>query len=184
MDILQRSFVTQDAGRCHILVDNLKCYVLCLLMTKSFCPYVGFVSICILDLILQRGWKPLAFFSHTSGCGEDQAPGTEKSIPKGYVKHTFMELPIALAEWINQYDHISFLFFKCLLGKCFVYCNGLMDHICVCENGNSKAWYKAPGHFSGTLVNRSYTICITIYENMNRAAQSSCISVQTVKNRN
>ncbi|XP_060937023.1 probable mitochondrial glutathione transporter SLC25A40 [Limanda limanda] len=36
-------------------------------------------------------------------------------------------------------------------GKCFVYCNGLMDHICVCVNGNSKAWYKAPGHFSGTL---------------------------------
>ncbi|KAK2910241.1 mitochondrial glutathione transporter SLC25A40 [Channa argus] len=36
-------------------------------------------------------------------------------------------------------------------GKCFVYCNGLMDHICVCENGNSKAWYKAPGYFKGTL---------------------------------
>ncbi|XP_006636200.1 mitochondrial glutathione transporter SLC25A40 [Lepisosteus oculatus] len=36
-------------------------------------------------------------------------------------------------------------------GKCFLYCNGLMDHICVCENGNSKAWYKAPGHFTGTL---------------------------------
>ncbi|XP_042346836.1 solute carrier family 25 member 40 [Plectropomus leopardus] len=36
-------------------------------------------------------------------------------------------------------------------GKCFVYCNGLMDHLCVCENGNSKAWYKAPGHFNGTL---------------------------------
>ncbi|XP_028985661.1 probable mitochondrial glutathione transporter SLC25A40 [Betta splendens] len=36
-------------------------------------------------------------------------------------------------------------------GKCFVYCNGLMDHICVCENGNTKAWYKAPGHFNGTL---------------------------------
>ncbi|XP_067266604.1 mitochondrial glutathione transporter SLC25A40 isoform X2 [Chanodichthys erythropterus] len=36
-------------------------------------------------------------------------------------------------------------------GKCFVYCNGLMDHICVCDNGNSKAWYKAPGHFNGTL---------------------------------
>ncbi|XP_053744222.1 probable mitochondrial glutathione transporter SLC25A40 [Synchiropus splendidus] len=36
-------------------------------------------------------------------------------------------------------------------GKCFVYCNGLMDHICVCENGNSKAWYKAPGRFNGTL---------------------------------
>ncbi|XP_071591269.1 mitochondrial glutathione transporter SLC25A40 isoform X4 [Heliangelus exortis] len=26
-----------------------------------------------------------------------------------------------------------------------------MDHICVCENGNSKAWYKKPGHFKGTL---------------------------------
>ncbi|KAJ8291019.1 hypothetical protein GJAV_G00020470 [Gymnothorax javanicus] len=36
-------------------------------------------------------------------------------------------------------------------GKCFVYCNGLMDHICVCENGNSRAWYKAPGRFTGTL---------------------------------
>ncbi|XP_004077931.1 solute carrier family 25 member 40 [Oryzias latipes] len=36
-------------------------------------------------------------------------------------------------------------------GKCFVYCNGLMDHICVCENGNSKAWYKASGEFTGTL---------------------------------
>lgn len=36
-------------------------------------------------------------------------------------------------------------------GKCFVYCNGLMDHICVCENGNSRAWYKASSHFSGTV---------------------------------
>ncbi|CAI9541360.1 unnamed protein product [Staurois parvus] len=36
-------------------------------------------------------------------------------------------------------------------GKCFVYCNGLMDHLCVCENGNSKAWYKAPPRrFTGT----------------------------------
>ncbi|XP_078394567.1 mitochondrial glutathione transporter SLC25A40-like [Cetorhinus maximus] len=36
-------------------------------------------------------------------------------------------------------------------GKCFLYCNGLMDHLCVCENGNNTAWYKAPGHFRGTL---------------------------------
>ncbi|XP_043923461.1 solute carrier family 25 member 40 [Protopterus annectens] len=35
-------------------------------------------------------------------------------------------------------------------GKCFVYCNGLMDHLCICEDGN-KAWYKASGHFKGTL---------------------------------
>ncbi|XP_072431962.1 mitochondrial glutathione transporter SLC25A40-like isoform X2 [Chiloscyllium punctatum] len=36
-------------------------------------------------------------------------------------------------------------------GKCFVYCNGLMDHLCVCENGNNAAWYKAPGQFKGTF---------------------------------
>ncbi|XP_069815596.1 mitochondrial glutathione transporter SLC25A40 [Dendropsophus ebraccatus] len=36
-------------------------------------------------------------------------------------------------------------------GKCFVYCNGLMDHLCVCLNGNSKAWYKVPGRFTGTV---------------------------------
>ncbi|XP_072269517.1 mitochondrial glutathione transporter SLC25A40 [Pyxicephalus adspersus] len=37
-------------------------------------------------------------------------------------------------------------------GKCFVYCNGLMDHLCVCTNGNSKAWYKAPpGRMNGTV---------------------------------
>ncbi|KAE8596131.1 hypothetical protein XENTR_v10015980 [Xenopus tropicalis] len=35
-------------------------------------------------------------------------------------------------------------------GKCFVYCNGLMDHLCLCTNGNGKAWYRAPGHFRGT----------------------------------
>ncbi|NXD00350.1 S2539 protein, partial [Certhia familiaris] len=35
---------------------------------------------------------------------------------------------------------------------CFLYCNGLMDHLYVCQNGNGcTAWYKAPGHFSGTL---------------------------------
>ncbi|KAK9396867.1 solute carrier family 25 member 39 [Crotalus adamanteus] len=36
--------------------------------------------------------------------------------------------------------------------KCFLYCNGLMDHLYVCQNGNScTAWYKAPTHFTGTL---------------------------------
>ncbi|XP_068862860.1 mitochondrial glutathione transporter SLC25A40 [Aphelocoma coerulescens] len=34
-------------------------------------------------------------------------------------------------------------------GKCFVYSSGLMD-LCVCENGDSKAWYKKPGYFKGT----------------------------------
>ncbi|NXR06318.1 S2539 protein, partial [Semnornis frantzii] len=38
------------------------------------------------------------------------------------------------------------------LGKCFLYCNGLMDHLYVCQNGNScTAWYKAPTRFTGTL---------------------------------
>ncbi|NWW21707.1 S2539 protein, partial [Falcunculus frontatus] len=37
-------------------------------------------------------------------------------------------------------------------GDCFLYCNGLMDHLYVCQNGNGcTAWYKAPTHFTGTL---------------------------------
>ncbi|XP_047917591.2 mitochondrial glutathione transporter SLC25A40 isoform X2 [Anser cygnoides] len=36
-------------------------------------------------------------------------------------------------------------------GKCFVYSNGLMDHICVCESGDIKGWYRKNGHFKGTL---------------------------------
>ncbi|XP_047550645.1 probable mitochondrial glutathione transporter SLC25A40 isoform X2 [Lutra lutra] len=36
-------------------------------------------------------------------------------------------------------------------GKCFVYSNGLMDHLCFCEEEGNKAWYKKPGRFQGTL---------------------------------
>ncbi|XP_054582482.1 probable mitochondrial glutathione transporter SLC25A40 isoform X2 [Eptesicus fuscus] len=36
-------------------------------------------------------------------------------------------------------------------GKCFVYNNGLMDHLCICEEEGNKAWYKKPGYFRGTL---------------------------------
>ncbi|KAI4877937.1 hypothetical protein NFI96_012367 [Prochilodus magdalenae] len=37
--------------------------------------------------------------------------------------------------------------------KCFLYCNGLMDHIYVCQNMTTcSTWYKTPTHFSGTLV--------------------------------
>ncbi|XP_064177729.1 probable mitochondrial glutathione transporter SLC25A39 isoform X1 [Anguilla rostrata] len=36
--------------------------------------------------------------------------------------------------------------------KCFLYCNGLMDHLYVCQNGAScTSWYRTPTHFSGTL---------------------------------
>ncbi|CAK9303962.1 unnamed protein product [Gordionus sp. m RMFG-2023] len=39
-------------------------------------------------------------------------------------------------------------------GQCFLYCNGLWDHICFSvENGltsNGRPWYKRPSHFSGT----------------------------------
>ncbi|NXU40709.1 S2540 protein, partial [Drymodes brunneopygia] len=42
------------------------------------------------------------------------------------------------------------LIYTILLGNCFVRSNGLKDHVCVCENGDNKAWYKKPGHFKGT----------------------------------
>lgn len=36
--------------------------------------------------------------------------------------------------------------------KCFLYCNGLMDHIYVCQSRTScTSWYKTQTHFSGTL---------------------------------
>ncbi|XP_048238612.1 probable mitochondrial glutathione transporter SLC25A40 [Haliotis rufescens] len=38
-------------------------------------------------------------------------------------------------------------------GDCFLYCNGLMDHICACLNGQpatSSQWYKQPGAFNST----------------------------------
>jgi len=44
--------------------------------------------------------------------------------------------------------------------KCFIYCNGLMDHICYCNgNGNGQTvanlknmkWFKRPTHFKGTM---------------------------------
>ncbi|ODM91955.1 Solute carrier family 25 member 40 [Orchesella cincta] len=38
-----------------------------------------------------------------------------------------------------------------LSNKCFVYCNGLMDHICHCVNGHLNAWVKRPGHFTSTI---------------------------------
>ncbi|XP_060747877.1 probable mitochondrial glutathione transporter SLC25A39 isoform X2 [Tachysurus vachellii] len=37
-------------------------------------------------------------------------------------------------------------------GKCFLYCNGLMDHVYVCQNTTAcSSWYKTPTHFSGTV---------------------------------
>ncbi|KAK7092982.1 mitochondrial glutathione transporter SLC25A40-like [Littorina saxatilis] len=42
-------------------------------------------------------------------------------------------------------------------GKCFLYCNGLMDHMCACLNGSTQVtqqtWYKKPlpAPFSGTM---------------------------------
>ncbi|EEB11269.1 mitochondrial carrier protein, putative [Pediculus humanus corporis] len=52
---------------------------------------------------------------------------------------------------------------KSVESKCFLYCNGLMDHLCPCfsDNGTgnppnpqchlSPNWYQRPGKFSGTL---------------------------------
>lgn len=48
--------------------------------------------------------------------------------------------------------------------KCFLYCNGLMDHVYVCQNGtHCSSWYKAPTHFSGTL---DAFVKITRYEGL------------------
>uniref|UniRef100_A0A1A8SBX4 Mitochondrial glutathione transporter SLC25A39 n=1 Tax=Nothobranchius rachovii TaxID=451742 RepID=A0A1A8SBX4_9TELE len=48
--------------------------------------------------------------------------------------------------------------------KCFLYCNGLMDHIYVCRNGSScTSWYTKPTHFSGTL---DAFVKITRYEGL------------------
>lgn len=37
-------------------------------------------------------------------------------------------------------------------GRCFLYCNGLMDHLYVCQHGTScSEWYKTSTHFTGTM---------------------------------
>ncbi|XP_043464181.1 solute carrier family 25 member 40-like [Leptopilina heterotoma] len=38
-----------------------------------------------------------------------------------------------------------------LSNKCFLYCNGLMDHLCSCGNGKGPEWLRANGKFNGTL---------------------------------
>ncbi|XP_031829727.1 solute carrier family 25 protein Shawn isoform X3 [Nomia melanderi] len=38
-----------------------------------------------------------------------------------------------------------------LSNKCFLYCNGLMDHLCPCANGRGPTWAKANGKFNGTV---------------------------------
>ncbi|CAL8360745.1 unnamed protein product [Arctogadus glacialis] len=64
----------------------------------------------------------------------------------GAILTSLLVTPLDVVKIRLQAQHNPFL-----KGRCFVYCNGLMDHLCLCENGNSKVWYKAPGHFSGTL---------------------------------
>ncbi|KAM8947314.1 mitochondrial glutathione transporter SLC25A39 isoform 2-T2 [Pelodytes ibericus] len=37
-------------------------------------------------------------------------------------------------------------------GRCFLYCNGLMDHLFVCQHATvCSSWYRTPTHFNGTL---------------------------------
>lgn len=38
-----------------------------------------------------------------------------------------------------------------LSNKCFLYCNGLMDHLCPCLNGRGPEWAKGNGKFNGTV---------------------------------
>ncbi|KAG5332222.1 S2540 protein, partial [Acromyrmex heyeri] len=39
-----------------------------------------------------------------------------------------------------------------LSNKCFLYCNGLMDHLCPCTNGKMPDWMKRNGKFNGTFL--------------------------------
>lgn len=61
-------------------------------------------------------------------------------------------LSLSSPNLLSRADSRIIQFSFCATGKCFVYCNGLMDHLCVCENGSVKAWYKPRGHFNSTLV--------------------------------
>ncbi|XP_070521751.1 mitochondrial glutathione transporter SLC25A40 isoform X2 [Cardiocondyla obscurior] len=38
-----------------------------------------------------------------------------------------------------------------LSNKCFLYCNGLMDHLCSCANGNMPEWMRRNRQFNGTI---------------------------------
>ncbi|XP_043603357.1 solute carrier family 25 member 40-like [Bombus pyrosoma] len=38
-----------------------------------------------------------------------------------------------------------------LSNKCFLYCNGLMDHLCPCLNGKGPIWARGNGKFNGTV---------------------------------
>lgn len=38
---------------------------------------------------------------------------------------------------------------KQLVNKCFLYCNGLMDHVCDC--GTQTTWFERRNHFNGTM---------------------------------
>ncbi|XP_011163128.1 solute carrier family 25 member 40 isoform X2 [Solenopsis invicta] len=38
-----------------------------------------------------------------------------------------------------------------LSNKCFLYCNGLMDHLCPCSNGKMPEWMRRNGKFNGTV---------------------------------
>ena len=44
-----------------------------------------------------------------------------------------------------------------LSNKCFLYCNGLMDHLCPCvtSSGGQTNWYHRNGQFTGTIVSAS-----------------------------
>ncbi|KAJ8972607.1 hypothetical protein NQ314_000098 [Rhamnusium bicolor] len=35
--------------------------------------------------------------------------------------------------------------------RCFLYCNGLMDHLCSCSPEEPNKWYQRPGQFTGTI---------------------------------
>lgn len=105
-------------------------------------------------------------------------------------------LSVFLHFYVYSYDNLFFICYYVLVtpldvvkiriqarekefirNKCFLYCNGLMDHICTCNgNGNSEAasvqmtqservkWFKRGAPFTGTLViNLSFIHYVSLF---------------------
>lgn len=58
-----------------------------------------------------------------------------------------------------------------LSNRCFLYCNGLMDHLCPCTNGKLPEWIKRNGKFNGTVVRNDWII---LYRDLTINALAIC----------
>lgn len=82
------------------------------------------------------------------------------------IQHTCTHMYYSLCSWVVSVTPLDVVKIRLQAqkkpnafgsGKCFLYCNGLMDHMCTCLNAPSSAqtWYKKRlpiQQFSGTMV--------------------------------